>query len=652
MPFEEEKLTEINWDLNDPVLQQVYDLQDRQLLDSLYLFFRQKDPSYRYAAAMAFGSIKGRKGAAGVDSLIRLLKDEVTGVRLGAAYALGQLGDSKAEGPLLEAFGDTLANSDYLRRTILEAVGKSASGTLLPDMSTTSTYLRTDTLLLEGQALGIYRYALRNIVHPAGTNRMADFLIKRNYPSSVRLIAANYLQRAKGIAIDSFALDLTKEFQREDDPYIRMALAIGLGKSQLPEVREVLLQQLTTEKDYRVKCNILRTLANFNYARVQPALLAALDDPNLHVSQTAARFFVDSGNPIDAVAYWRKAKGDSTLHWQTRMSLYAAANKFLPLYFEVSKGQLNQELRNIFAQSNNPYEKGAALDALAEFGWNYRIIKEQGFSTTSPIVRTACVQALAKIASNPGFNSFFGLGSRKVKTDLATFFKEAIQSGDAGMMAEAANVLSNADLDFKSVVEESAYLTNAQLGLQLPKDTETYNALQKAIDYFAGASTTVPSQPDYNHPIDWRIVSEVSESARALIKTPKGDIRLRFFPDAAPGTVANFVQLVRSAYYNGKNFHRVVPNFVVQGGGSRGDGYGGLNYSIRSELPQMYYNEEGFVGMASAGNHTECTQFFITHSPTPHLDGNYTIFAKVEEGMEVVHQLEVGDQIQRITISN
>jgi len=89
---------------------------------------------------------------------------------------------------------------------------------------------------------------------------------------------------------------------------------------------------------------------------------------------------------------------------------------------------------------------------------------------------------------------------------------------------------------------------------------------------------------------------------------------------------------------------------VIQGGCPRGDGYGSLAYSIRSELPLAYYDEEGYIGMASAGNHTEGTQFFITHSPTPHLDGGYTIFGKVTEGMDAVHQMEEGDNILSVAI--
>ncbi|WP_202800188.1 peptidylprolyl isomerase [Pontibacter sp. BAB1700] len=113
--------------------------------------------------------------------------------------------------------------------------------------------------------------------------------------------------------------------------------------------------------------------------------------------------------------------------------------------------------------------------------------------------------------------------------------------------------------------------------------------------------------------------------------------------------MANFVELANKQFFDGLYFHRVVPNFVAQGGDKRGDGWGSSDYSIRSEFAPLHYRE-GYVGMASAGKDTESNQWFITHSPTPHLDGRYTIFAKVVEGMDVVHQLEVGDKIRQVNL--
>ncbi|HES60200.1 MAG TPA: peptidylprolyl isomerase, partial [Caldithrix sp.] len=102
--------------------------------------------------------------------------------------------------------------------------------------------------------------------------------------------------------------------------------------------------------------------------------------------------------------------------------------------------------------------------------------------------------------------------------------------------------------------------------------------------------------------------------------------------------------LIDQGFYKNKKIHRVVPNFVIQDGCPRGDGWGSPDFSIRSEFSMINY-EEGSIGMASAGKDTESSQWFITHSPTPHLDGRYTNFGKVISGIGIVHQIEVGDEI-------
>jgi len=106
----------------------------------------------------------------------------------------------------------------------------------------------------------------------------------------------------------------------------------------------------------------------------------------------------------------------------------------------------------------------------------------------------------------------------------------------------------------------------------------------------------------------------------------------------------SILRLVRGGFYRGLTFHRVVPNFVVQGGDPRGDGWGGPGYTLRSEFSTVRYGR-GTVGMASAGKDTEGSQFFITHSPQPHLDGRYTVVGRVLRGMDVVDALRVGDRI-------
>lgn len=142
----------------------------------------------------------------------------------------------------------------------------------------------------------------------------------------------------------------------------------------------------------------------------------------------------------------------------------------------------------------------------------------------------------------------------------------------------------------------------------------------------------------------------VSTNPTATIQTNRGTITLELLFETAPLTVLNFIDLASGGFYNGLTFHRVVPNFVVQGGDPRGDGSGGPGYAIRDEYSDLQYTR-GSVGIATSGKDTGGSQFFITHSPQPHLHGRYTLFGQVLEGMDVVDQLVIGDTMFTIAIA-
>jgi cyclophilin family peptidyl-prolyl cis-trans isomerase len=150
----------------------------------------------------------------------------------------------------------------------------------------------------------------------------------------------------------------------------------------------------------------------------------------------------------------------------------------------------------------------------------------------------------------------------------------------------------------------------------------------------------------------WRHIAALQASPRnpvAVIHTKKGLIRIELFASDAPMTVDNFMQLARGGFYNGLTFMRVVPNFVIQGGDPRNDMNGGPGHQIRCEISYRQYGT-GTVGMALSGKDTGGSQFFITHSPQPHLDGGYTVFGQVIEGMDAVNRIARGDRIERIEI--
>jgi len=139
----------------------------------------------------------------------------------------------------------------------------------------------------------------------------------------------------------------------------------------------------------------------------------------------------------------------------------------------------------------------------------------------------------------------------------------------------------------------------------------------------------------------------------AEIHTDKGIMHVNFFEEDAPGTVANFVKLSKEGFYDGLSFHRVIPDFVIQGGCPNGNGAGGPGYTIKCELDgDNQYHDRGVLSMAHAGRDTGGSQFFICHSRnnTAHLDRNHTVFGKVAEGADVIGDIRQGDIIQKIII--
>jgi peptidyl-prolyl cis-trans isomerase A (cyclophilin A) len=144
-----------------------------------------------------------------------------------------------------------------------------------------------------------------------------------------------------------------------------------------------------------------------------------------------------------------------------------------------------------------------------------------------------------------------------------------------------------------------------------------------------------------------------ADALKATIKTDKGTIELELHPDDAPLTVANFVNLAQQGFYNGIKFHRVIANFMIQGGDPEGSGRGGPGYRFEDECRNQKgrHDRPGILSMANTGPDTNGSQFFITHVPTPHLDGKHTVFGHVTNGQDVVDAIRQGDVMNEVTIS-
>ena len=146
------------------------------------------------------------------------------------------------------------------------------------------------------------------------------------------------------------------------------------------------------------------------------------------------------------------------------------------------------------------------------------------------------------------------------------------------------------------------------------------------------------------------MIIDVKKTYQITMETTKGTIVLELYPEHAPKTVNNFVFLTQEGFYDGVVFHRVINNFVIQGGDPTGTGMGGPGYKFEDEFANNPLKHETCVmSMANAGPGTNGSQFFITHSPQPHLDGKHTVFGKVVEGTDVVYEIRQGDSMTKVS---
>lgn len=147
--------------------------------------------------------------------------------------------------------------------------------------------------------------------------------------------------------------------------------------------------------------------------------------------------------------------------------------------------------------------------------------------------------------------------------------------------------------------------------------------------------------------------SQEKHVKKAIFETNRGTIEIELYDEKTPKTVANFEKLVADGYYDGLSFHRVIDDFMVQGGCPQGTGTGGPGYTFEDEFdPELKHDGPGVLSMANAGPNTNGSQFFITHVATPWLDGKHSVFGKVTSGMDVVNSIVQGDSMSKVTVQN
>lgn len=649
VPESKKILTEVDINAMDPMFKKIMDHQYNEELDSLFKYFSDDNPTYRYLAARAFASFQEEKA---LDSLKVLLDDPVLKVRSMAAYSIGQIGKSQSENDLLSGFRqrDTMSVDNSANGSILEAIGKLGGKKLAEFMVDAEGYRDNDTLLLQGRAKSLYRYALRGITSPAITELAVRSVRNYKYDDNTRLFAANYLARANDLEIEKMKFQIAEAFVDESNVNIKMALASALRHTSDKEIQTTLLNQLELEQDYRIKCNIIRTLSNYDYINSAAKVIALIKDENIHIARSAVAFLDKIGIKEDVLVYRQIAK--DSLPWQVKADLYKTINNLLPYYYSKTVNATRWHIQKLIEGQEDTLAIAHYIRSLGNDPGSYQYLVKFAEENNNVLTNTAIVETLGQILASENFNGVFQGYSRFHRRKILEVLRTALSSKDEGMVGAAADAIANPNTFLTDLIDSTEFLFDAKSSMQNPAQIESIHAIDRAIGRLRGVTKPNLTEVEGGKSPNWNLLTEYSNNTSVIVKTTKGAFTIELYLNEAPGSVINFLELSKTNYYDDKIFHRVVPNFVIQTGSPRGDNYGGEDYVIKSDVPPLSYNDEGYVGMASAGLHTESTQWFVTHSPTLHLDGKYSIFGKIIDGMDVIHNIQVGDKILDIIISN
>ncbi|HQQ82514.1 MAG TPA: peptidylprolyl isomerase [Cyclobacteriaceae bacterium] len=615
---------------HDERIREIYDLKDRRSTDTLLVLLGDISAQIRNEAAMALASVQDSLASNRLGTA--LLEDPDEAVRVNAAFALGQTGGYQAVNALLPAL---TTSPPHVTREVLEALGKSVSKS---DLGILLSFEAKDTLLQEGLAWAFYRLTLRKMADSTVTARMAEYLLPA-YSYQTRLAAAHYFSRTQQLQGKGYEENLIAAAKGDTRSEVRMA-AINGFRSLAPERSvEILRWIFKASADPRIRISAVRVCQNYPLKDCFPLVYDGLVDSVELVAVAASEVIIQR---MDASLYDNLRDAPIKTSFRTKANLLAA-------FLATSSDQMIWQKAEVQYQQSAGYEKAAIANAIGKSGKPFyrkafELLSREAMNTKElPVVQTAVASALTQLNRNAH--------AEIPNREFASIYQQLITGGDLAAAGIAASALSDPALDFRKDISDVSFLEKARQRFTLPKDLEMLQPIEIALAYLAGKEKPTPIKNTYNHPIDWKLIGSIQQDQQMEIKTSRGTIVVVLYVEESPGAVSNFVALADQHYFDKRFVHRVVPNFVVQTGCNRGDGYGSEDYSIRSEFSRRRYTT-GSLGMASAGKDTEGTQWFIAHSPTPHLDGGYTIFGEVVSGQEVADKLQVGDIIESITRVN
>ncbi len=608
-----------------PDLRHVVDLQEARDTAALVALLASRDGAVRARAAFALGSVQPTSAA----PLLPLLRDEVAEVRADAAFAIGQSGDSTAGRRLLAAWSADI--DPAVRGELLDALGKVGDRAALRSLDRSWVPVADRP----AAAVAVARFGIRALTDSLGVARVAGWLRARD--PALRLAAAYFFGRVRPASTWSWAADTVRaalDAYAPDEP-AAMHLLLGLGRLGATADTPRLTRWLFDAADWRSRVNAARALGGrVGDPAARLALESVLDSalvaggPEMHVGVQAASV-LGASDSLDAVDLavlrpWVRAHAED---WRVSGPLLSALAR------TGASGDVLDWLRR---QDREP----ARLLAVRALG------AARDPASLSALRRIAADTADAGAAAA----AIAALDARRRAGALsdAGFFAAALvglRASDVGLRVAAASAL--ADSAFRALGAAAA-LTSTYATLTPPADLEAMQAVRSALRTLGAAlpDSSRETATTMHDRVDWRTLTRVGAHPCFVLATDRGTMRIVLDAEEAPLTVATITALADAGRYDGVAFHRVVPNFVVQGGDfARGDGFGGPGFAIRSELTRIRY-ARGTLGMASAGKDTEGSQYFVTHSMQPHLDGAYTAFGRLVDGAATLDRLLQDDRVR------
>jgi cyclophilin family peptidyl-prolyl cis-trans isomerase len=635
-------------------------LEDRRTLGDgeLDRYLRDSDRGVRRRAALAAGRIAD---AAAVPALIDLMNDPEPEVRQMSAFAMGLVGDRLAFERLIASLKDV---DSVVRGRAAEALGRLGDPRAGPELA---------RMLVESTPKGAPLVSVRGDDPGSASDpwlelRLGLFALARlkdaKAAESVLLVGGRprfdwWAASWTAMRIESPLLKpVLVGAAASSDPLARAYAARGLGALKDASTLDA-LAGLSRDEDATVAVSALRALAVLSDPRAVPAVTAALASNDVvrkrEALQALAALPPDPATRARVVPY--------VGHEQPELRAAALA----------ALAKLDRDEFALVLSGLDPdpvwFVRAALATALGERGDETSVSILFGLlKDPDPRVLPFVLEAMRKARGADAFETLRGclehpdvavraaaienLSALKT-TGLAPLLAGAYRRGqkDREIDARAAAIAASAaqkDAGARELLREAARsdpsrVVRVQAAFALRGLGESApaagadDALRPLLDYREAMAPydPLPGVPLY--------------SPRAILHTRYGKIEILLNIVEAPLTCANFIDLARRGFFDGLAFHRVVPGFVIQGGDPRGDGNGGPGYQLRCEIGQKPYGR-GAVGMALSGKDTGGSQFFITHVPTPHLDGGYTLFGQVSSGMDVVDRIRPGDLIDKVEI--